>query len=335
MAIRGGAAGLDFLATIGLWVLGAGLFFWLMEYGSTYTGYIVQSLQLIGQDAGGTAITPSTVFAAGLNVGGMIWFQNHSVLHPVLTVAILIAILPIVLSFAAAAVWMAVALIEAYFVIGAAVLFLAFGGMRWTREVAVSLLRAVLAIGFKLFAIEMITPVATNLITQWANGADTANMQNILALVGSAFFFAALTKLAPDRLERIVLGAGGSQAHYSHPIREVATAAGVAVGAGATVYGAGTLAIRSVQYALENQTGDNDQASSRVAHGLRIAGSAGAAVARAAGAEIGGRLGGIYRGGVGASAMRISSNIAQQRRVTEAMRNRPQPPSNNPSGGTP
>ena len=282
----------DVVFTVIRWLFPVGLFLWLMQNGSTFAGDIVNSLRQAATAAGGTAITPSNILAAGLNTVSMIWYQNHSVLHPAVTAAVMIAIVVIIIAFCLAAVWMASALIESYFVIGAAALFLAFGGMRWSREIAVALLRFCLAIGMKLFAIEMIVPISAQFAQQWANVSDQLNMQGIFAMIGASVFLAALSKVVPDTMQRVILAAPISLAHYSQPIGQAtATAAGV-VGVGAVAVGAPAVALQAFLHAAEQQAANNQQGQTGITRSLQFAGAATGAIARAAGAEIGARLGG-------------------------------------------
>ena len=320
----------DVVFTILRWLFPVGLFLWLMQNGSTFAQDIVNSLRQAGTVVGGTAITPSTLMTAGFNTVSMIWYQNHSVLHPAVLVAVMIAIVVIMIAFALSAVWMAAALIEAYFVIGAAALFLAFGGMRWSREIAVALLRFCLGIGMKLFAIELIVPVSAQFAQQWANVADQQNMQGVFIIIGASIFLAALSKIVPDTMQRVILAAPISLAHFSQPIRQ---AQGTAALAPAPVLAAGgftVLLVQALLHAAEQLAAANQQDQGRLSCVGQMTGAAGGAIARAAGSEIGGRLGGLYRGGAAASLTRMAGNIAQQRRVSAAQRNRPQPPGNTP-----
>lgn len=305
------------------WLFPVLLFFWIMEHGSEYATDIINSLRQAGGAIGSYALTPSAVFQAGINIVTTIWNNYHGFWGTLEMIPLMIAAVPILISFALAAIWMLMILIESYFVIGLAVLILAFGALSWSRNIAITLLMACIAVGFKLLVIEAIAPLATQLITQIAQSSAGLSFQGIFTVLGTGVAFAALAKIIPDRIERIILGAGVSLAHPQQYVREAAGTAALAVGAGAFAGGSIALAAQAVKLAQEQLTQHGDQPAPR----LQLASRAAGALAGAAGSEIGGRLGGLYRGGLGASATRMAGNLAQRRRVEAATRNlRPQTP---------
>jgi P-type conjugative transfer protein TrbL len=149
----------DVVSTILHWLFPVGLFLWLMNNATTFMGDIVKSFQEAGTAIGGTPITPSAIFWAGINIVSTIWNNMHGFLDAIAEIPVMIAAIPIIIAFSLAAVWMLMVLIEAYFRIGLAALFLAFGGMRWTRNIATSLVMSCVAVGFKLLAMELIVGI--------------------------------------------------------------------------------------------------------------------------------------------------------------------------------
>jgi hypothetical protein len=207
-----------------------------------------------------------------------------------------------------------------------AVLLLAFSGLKWSRQIGISLLLACVAVGFKLLTIEAIAPLATSLATQIAQNSAGLNFLGIFTVIGVGCAFAALVKYIPDRIERIVLNMQMSQAHWQQPVREATGTAAAVVGTAALAGGATAIAVQAIKLAFEQMGSQQGGAPSGIARGLQLASGATGAMASAAGSEISGRLGGLYRGGIGASAVRVASNVAQQRRVAAAERSRPTPP---------
>lgn len=327
----------DVASTIIYWLFPIGLFWWLLQNGSTYAADIINSMRQAGAAVGGDAITPSAILSAGIALVSQVWQYTHVFFHPAVLGAEMIALAVIMVCFALTAVWMAATLIEAYFIIGASALFLAFGGLRWSRQIAISVLLFCLGIGAKLFAMEAIVAIATSYIQRWMYSTAEIGFQGLFTLMGFAIFLAALAKTVPDTMQRVILSMPMSLAHYSQPLGQArATAAMVAapVLAGASF---GALAWQAIMHAAEQQAASNQQNQTGIARSLQLAESATGAVARAAGAEIGARLGGLGRGGVGASTVRMAQNVAQQRRIASAQRSLAQSASNNNTsgGGTP
>lgn len=310
------------------WVFVVGLFSWLMINGSSFAGIIINSLRQAGGALGSMAITPSAVFQAGINIVTTVWNNYHGFWQTIEMIPVMIAMIPVVIAFSLASIFMLMILIESYFILGLAALLLAFGGMRWSRDIAVGLLRACVAVGFKLLTIEAISPLATNLITQIANSAAGLSFQGIFTVLATGIAFAALAKIIPDRIERIVLGSHYSYAHAQQPIREAAGLGAAVVGTAALAGGSVAFALQAIKLAIEQQTQNMQQGGqgSGGARSLQLASGTIGALASAAGSEISGRLGGLYRGGPGASAVRMAGQVAQSRRVAAAEQSRPQTP---------
>jgi type IV secretion system protein TrbL len=321
---------LDFsvaIVTFLRWLFPIGLFWWLLTHASEYSGDIINSLRQAANSAGGAAITPSAVLTAGINVATAIWSQFASFFHPVTMTVLMLAALVIAICFCLMATWMAAALIEGYFVIGASVLLLAFAGMSWSREIAVALLRFCLGIGMKLFGISMIVGVGGTFVQQWTQlPTDGVSIQTLFTIIGASVFLAAMSKIVPDTMQRLILAAPVSLAHYSPIVQQ---AAGTAALAAAPVLAAGgftALAFQAVKHGITETASSNSQSQGALSRAGQLGLGATQALASAAGSEISGRLGGLYRGGVGASATRMASNISQARRVAAAERSRPVPP---------
>jgi type IV secretion system protein TrbL len=310
----------DVVSTIIYWLFPIGLFWWLLQNGSTYAADIINSMRQAGAAVGGDAITPSALLSAGIALVSQVWQYTHISFNPAVLAAEMIALAIIMVSFALLAVWMAATIIEAYFIIGASSLFFAFGGLRWSRQIGVSVLLFCLGVGAKLFAMEAIVAVATTFVQNWLMSTAEIGFQALFTIIGLAIFLAALAKVVPDTMQRVILSAPVSLAHYSQPIREASGAAAGVIGAGALAVGAPTIAFQALLHAAEQAGANNQQGQTGVARSLQFAGAATGVVARAAGAEIGARLGGFARGGPGASAVRMAQNVAQQRRIAAAQR---------------
>lgn len=324
----------DVAFTIIHWLFPVGLFWWLLQNGSGFSLIIINSLREAATTIGGTAITPSAVFWVGVNVVSTIWNNMHGFLGTIEEIPVMLAAIPMIISFALAAVWMLMALIEAYVKIGLAALFLAFAPLRWTRNIAVSLLMSCLAVGFKLLTISIIVGLGSDMVKGWAENAAGLSFQGIFIMLGASIAFAALVKILPDSVERVVYGYAGSLADY-HQARNVAVGAAAAAAAPvAAMAGFTAVAYQAIQAAAERVFDNSQQGQqSSLPRSAQLAIGMGQATASAAGSEISGRIAGLYRGGAASSAMRMAMGIAQGRRVDAAQRSRPVPPSNNAQGG--
>jgi P-type conjugative transfer protein TrbL len=300
-----------------------------MNNATTFMGDIVKSFQEAGTAIGGVPITPSAIFWAGINIVSTIWNNMHGFLDAIAEIPVMIAAIPIIIAFSMAAVWMLMVLIEAYFRIGLAALFLAFGGMRWTRNIATSLVMSCVAVGFKLLAMELIVGIVGEYAIQWAQHAKGLSFQGIFVMIGASFVFAALVKVIPDSLERIVYGHIHSYTYHQATgmVRNEAQA-GLALAAApvAGMAGFGMLAWQLIKHAAESETRGAGQIEGSSRGGVMAL-----AASTAAGSEIGGRLGGIYRGVV-ATLARMAGNIQQQRAVAQAESQRPAPPTGSSNG---
>ena len=88
-----------------------------------------------------------------------------------------------------------VTLIESYFVISAAVIFLGFGGSRWTQDFVQKYLGYAIAVGVKLMTIYLLIGASSTLFNGWAALLSSANsglqfIINAWVVMGGAAFFA-------------------------------------------------------------------------------------------------------------------------------------------------
>jgi len=326
----------DVAFTIIHWLFPIGLFWWLLQNGSTLATIIVNSLRQAAGLIGGTAITPSTMFWAGINIVTTIWNNSHGFFGAIEAIALMIALVPMAIAFVFAGVWLLLALVEAYIKIGLAALFLAFGGLRWSRNIAVNILQTSLGIGFKLLTMQVIVGLGSGMVIQWAQNSAGLAFQGVFIMLGASIVLATLIKYVPDSVERTVYGYIGTLGDYSHARNlAVGTAAAAAAPVLATA-GFTALAIQAFREAAERiaVSGQQGQEINRLTASGMVLGM-GQSIASAAGSEIGGRLSGLYRGGGTASLVRMAGGIAQGRRVLQAQQGRPQPPSPSGTTGTP
>ena len=196
-AIRLAFRGADFsewLAELVNQILYLGFFLALLQNSVTWGTAIVNSFRHAGKSAAGGGMTPSAVFAAGVDMaqavtGHMSWYS------PASSMALLIAGLVVLVCFALICAWMMVALVESYVVIAASVILMAFGGSRWTKDIAIAAIRYTLSVGAKLMMMQLLVSLGTNMITGWANTFTGQNSSQVYILIGASIVLLAVTKI--------------------------------------------------------------------------------------------------------------------------------------------
>lgn len=158
----------EWLAEIVNQVLFLGFFLALLENSVTWGTAIVNSFRQAASSAGGTGIAPSDVFAAGVKIAALV-LNQMSIWHPEASAGLIVAGIVIEICFALMAAFMVLALVESYLIISMGVIFMAFGGSRWTKDFAVSTVRYTVSVGAKLFVLQLLVSIGTGLIQSWAN----------------------------------------------------------------------------------------------------------------------------------------------------------------------
>src|SRR6516164_11756971 len=125
----------EIVAELCRFIMFTGLFLWLLMNGSTFSSAIIHSLWQIGGDAGGAGqqIFPMAVLNLGLQVYQQTlqhvnWLQPESIVAPIIIAVIILIMCALV------AVNMILLLCAAWVVVYAGLIFLGFGGCRWTSE---------------------------------------------------------------------------------------------------------------------------------------------------------------------------------------------------------
>src|SRR5271166_1482971 len=221
----------EWLAEIVNQILFLGFFLALLENSVTWGQAIVNSFRQAASAAGGSGVAPSDVFASGVQLAAKVMAQM-SIWSPAASVGLIIAGLVIEVCFALIAACMVLALVESYLVISMGVLFMAFGGTRWTKDFAISTVRYTVSVGAKLFVLQLLVSIGTGLIQSWANSFTDVTDASLCILIGCSIVMLALVKVLPETMQRIVNGS--SMASGSALV-----GAAAAVGAGVGAFAAG------------------------------------------------------------------------------------------------
>jgi len=311
-----------------------GFFFLLLQNSVTWGTLIVDSFRQAASSAGGVGLAPSDVFAVGVNLAQNV-ISQITIWAPAASVGLIIAGLVIEVCYALIAAFMVLALVESYLVISSGVLLMAFGGSRWTKDLAVSTVRYALSVGAKLFVLQLLVSIGNGLIQQWAATFHDVTAQSLCILVGCSIVLLALVKVLPETMQRIV---NGSSMATGSALAGAAAAVGGAVGlatlgtlgAGPTVGNAMRLAsaqIDAEDAKTSEASGGSAPQRSRVSRAAALTGYTARNVASAATADVGRRLSGQHpRHGV--LTGRMSADLANRARLLRDDSNKPMPPRN-------
>jgi P-type conjugative transfer protein TrbL len=310
-----------------------GLFFWLMTTMTTWAPLIIKSFRYAaGVASGTTVLTPGDVFRVGIDVAGKI-IGKWTILDPTATAGLVIAGLVVLGCFAFICTMMVCALVDSYFIAAAGVLFMAFGGSMWTKDIAIGVIRQVLGVGAKLFALQLVVSVGATFIQQWDAQFANVTIQGALIEIGQSLVLAGVTAMVPKMFERIAGGMGIGSGGAILGAAATLAAATVALSRAATslatsVAGAGALTGSSAALA-------STQMAARVAAGKAPATSAGRAaamlgatarnVASGVGTDIGRRLSGQGTR-FGVASFRQAADLAERSRLLNEQNNAPPPP---------
>jgi type IV secretion system protein TrbL len=195
-----------------------GFFYALLNNSSQWAGTIIQSFRLAGDAAnasgnGTVGIQPSDIFDSGVNIA-VSFIKSFKIDKFSDSIAMGFASIIILISFALIAALQVVVLVESYIFTYAGILFLGFGGSRFTRDFAHRYLVGIVAVGAKLFVIQLITGLAVKMIAQWDTQIDVSqgllDLGFVLRITGGSIVFLALSKMIPTMVQGMINGASYS-----------------------------------------------------------------------------------------------------------------------------
>ena len=335
LAFRGADVS-EWLAEIVNQILFLGFFLALLENSVTWGQAIVTSFRQAASAAGGGGIAPSDVFAAGVKIAAMV-LNQMTIWHPEASAGLMVAGIVIEVCFALMAAFMVLALVESFLIISMGVLFMAFGGSRWTKDFAVSTVRYTVSVGAKLFVLQLLVSIGTGLIQSWANSFTDVTDASLCILIGCSIVMLALVKVLPDTMQRIVNGSSmASGSALVGAAAAVSGAVGVAglgmVGAGSMMGNAVRLAGAQMDAADANATeagGGEAPQRSRISRAAAMTGYTARNLVSAPLADVGRRLSG-QQPRHGLATWRMNADLANRNRLLQGDTSKPPPP---PGGG--
>ncbi len=342
MAIRLIFRGADFAEWLGEFVqqiLFIGFFYALLTNSVTWATDIVNSMRQAANQAsaaggGVTNMSPADVFGIGVDMGQRVIGQV-SVFSPGASAGLIIAGIVIVCCFAILAAWMILALVESYIVISAGVLFMGFGGSRWTKDIAVTIIRYALSVGAKLFVMQLLVGIGESMLQGWLAGFTTINATALCVMIGCSIVMVALVMVLPALVQGLMngtsVGHGGAMTAAAAMVG--AGTAGVALG----IVGSGAVLTNSARLARTQLGASDNPPASRMGRLAVMTGSTARNLGSSVLTDVGRRLSGQVHHG--RSSWRMASDLGNRNRLAREDTTRPAPPAppqpSNRIGGNP
>jgi type IV secretion system protein TrbL len=255
-----------------------GFFYWILLNGPAISNAIIRSMWQMGAAAvgGGAKFTPSGITDIGFNI----FFKaidESSRFSPVDSAAAIVLSGAVLVVLALVAVNMLLLFVSAWILMYGGVVFLGFGGSRWTSDIAITYYKTVLGIGAQLMGMVLLVGIGKTFIDQAYLGMSKGvNLKELGVLAITAIVLLYLTNKIPPMLAGIVGGAStggvgsyGAGAAMGAAVAAAGIAAGVAsagasmaLGGAANMAGAGNALRAAFQSAQENMSsssgGDGD-----------------------------------------------------------------------------
>lgn len=321
----------EFVADVVSYILFVGLFFALLINGPVWANAIISSFSQAGaaaaQSVGGSAgVTPAIVLQNAVTIVWKLW-QQVSITSPGQSFQLVMIGIVVIIVLGVVTAYMVETLVESYIVVYAGILFLGFGGSRFTSQFSLKVLNYAVSVGAKLFVLELIVALGMQFISQWADATPTS-APGFVELCITLVTMLALVVMLPSTIQSLINGASFSSGGAL--MGAVGAAAGTA--AGLATAGAGALGLAGAQTAtgLSSATSFGAKAGEIAKFLPRAAGNAGQAAASDLGRRLSGRnFGGTMGGRMGVDMLsRMGGNGAPRLPQSPTT---PQPPGAAPS----
>jgi type IV secretion system protein TrbL len=253
-AIMLGLRGADFsewLSTLVQQILFIGFFLALLTHSAEWARAIIDSFQQAAVAAGqangvSTGLAPSDVLDTGLQIA-LKFVASISLWSPKASMGLFFSGLIILICFALISAFMVMTLIESYIVISAGVLFMGFGGSRWTKDLALKIVMYAVSVGAKLFILHLMVALGMQVFASLGANVSTDNA-TLLGVIAVALVMLVLTWTVPDMVQGLINGTAFGNSGAMLTTMAVKTGQIAAGGAMAT-HAAATLASTQLQEA--------------------------------------------------------------------------------------
>jgi type IV secretion system protein TrbL len=222
-----------------------GAFYALLVYGRVWIPAIIDSFEILGQNAAGSGpLDPGAVFTRGLNLAGALidgattsgLFSSFGA-----SLALVFAAVMCLLGFCVVTIQFVVAMVESYILVAAGFIFLGFGGSRWSSPYVERFIALAVSIGVKIMLLYLLIGTGMTVSLSWLDNAEriaeaTRPATDALSIMGASVIFAALCWQAPKLIAGVL---GGSPSFTGNDV--VSTVA--TIGAGAAILGSGAFSV--------------------------------------------------------------------------------------------
>src|SRR6516162_306018 len=198
----------EIVAELCRFIMFTGLFLWLLTNGATFANDNIQSLSQLGTNAGGQGLTPGDIVNLAMQVyqntlSHVNWLQPESIVAPIMIAVIILIVCALI------AVNMILLLCAAWVVLYAGLIFLGFGGCRWTSDMAINYYRTVLGIGVSLMTMKLIVAIGVRYLQQLvASTSKTLDAGQLGILLCAVIILAVISHRLPNMVAGMVVGGG-------------------------------------------------------------------------------------------------------------------------------
>ena len=215
-----------------------GVFWWLLINGPAIGMAIIEGLRSLGAQASGLPdnLAPSGIVDIGFDIFRQA-VESSSVLTPVDSALTILVSLGVLIVLALVGVNMLLLLASGYILAYGGVIFLGFGGSRWTSDIALNYFKTVVAVGASLMTMVLIVGVGKTFLDQYyAATGEGSTLQDLGTMLVFAVVLLALVNKVPAMVGGVISGgsihAAGSIGAFG--AGAALGAAGMAAGAAAT-----------------------------------------------------------------------------------------------------
>jgi len=198
----------EIVAELCRFIMFTGLFLWLLTNGAAYGNDIIQSLSQLGTNAGGQGLTPGDIVNLAMQVyqntlSHVNFLQPESIVAPIIIAVIILIVCALV------AVNMILLLCAAWVVLYAGLIFLGFGGCRWTSDMAINYYRTVLGVGVSLMTMKLIVAIGVRYLHDLvASTSPNLNASQLGILLCAVIILAVISHRLPHMVAGMVVGGG-------------------------------------------------------------------------------------------------------------------------------
>ena len=302
-----------------------GTFWYLLINGPAIGIAIINGLRQLGAQASGLPdnLAPSGIVDIGFDIFRQV-IAGTSLLQPVDSAMEMLIGLGILITLALIGVNMLLLLASGYILAYGGVIFLGFGGSRWTSDIALNYFKTVVAVGASLMTMVLIVGVGKTFLDQYyAQTGSGASIQDLATMLVFAIVLLALTNKVPAMVGGIISGGSIHAAGHIGNFGAGAAIGAASMAAGAMATGGAMMAAGAAEAA--GGAGAIRAAFSAAGAGGGEGGGAGDGKPLSSAGDTGG--GGGNGGGGGGGGTPLSSAMGGNSHATHA------PSSNDNAGG--